>query len=109
MRLLAFGPTPHQCGHGLLRRALTLQHRYHRLGNRHLHAQLRGARHHGLGAVHTLGHMAQRIQYMLKRLALCQRHAHLPIATEVARGSQHQVAKATQAHEGIGARPQGQP
>jgi len=92
MRLLAFGPTPHQCGHGLLRRTLTLQHRHHRLGNRHVHAQLSGTRHHGLGAVHALGHVAKRLQYKFKRLTLRQRHTHLSIATEVARGGQHQVA-----------------
>ena len=75
-----------------------MQHRHHRLGDGHVHAKLLGALHHGLGAVNTLGHMAQRLHGLRQGVPLGQLQTHLPVATEVAGGGQHKIAQAGQAH-----------
>ena len=50
--------------------------------------------------------MAQRCHGLLQALAFGQQQTHLAVAREIAGRSQHQIAQAGQAHEGLGARAQ---
>ena len=54
-----------------------------------------------MGAVNAFSHMAQRMQYLVQRLALRQGHANLSVTAQVTCRGQHQVAQSTQAHERI--------
>lgn len=59
LNFFVFGITCQQALHRGLRRDVAVQQLHHRGGNRHLHAHGLGALHHGAGAVHALGHVAQ--------------------------------------------------
>ena len=86
---------------------MTVQQGHHALRNRHVHAKMRGALHHGTCTVNPFSHMTQRPRRLRQRLPLGQCQAHLAIARQVPGSGQYQVAQATQSHKGLCARAQG--